>query len=74
MLLRVPGLGLKAVEKIIATRRHHSLRLDDVGRVCASLKAVRPFIETIDWTPGKALEADDLRARLTPKPQQMSLF
>lgn len=74
MLLRVPGMGLKAVEKIIATRRHHSLRLEDVGRVVSSLKSVRPFITALDWTPGTTLDAANLKARLTPAPQQLDLF
>ena len=33
MLLRVPGLGARAVDKIVAARRHTSLRLDDVARL-----------------------------------------
>ncbi|RDE08232.1 putative DNA modification/repair radical SAM protein [Pelagibacterium lacus] len=73
-LLRVPGLGLRAVDKIIATRRHHSLRLADVARLCASLEKVRPFIQAVDWTPGKRLDAQDLRARMLPGPAQLSLF
>ncbi len=32
MLLRVPGLGVRAVDRIIAARRHHRLRLEDVAR------------------------------------------
>ncbi len=74
MLLRVPGLGTRAVDRIITTRRHHSLRLDDMARLCASLEKVRPFIETIDWTPGSVLESATLKARLTPQPAQLSLF
>ena len=31
MLLRVPGLGVKAVGRILASRRWRRLRLDDVG-------------------------------------------
>lgn len=30
-LLRVPGLGVNAVDRIIASRRHRTLRLEDVG-------------------------------------------
>lgn len=34
MLLRVPGLGTKAVKRILSTRRHRTLRLDDVAKLC----------------------------------------
>ncbi|WP_294395585.1 putative DNA modification/repair radical SAM protein [uncultured Sphingomonas sp.] len=51
MLLRVPGLGPKAVDAIVKTRRWHALRLDDVGRLTNSIAKVRPFIVTSDWRP-----------------------
>lgn len=73
-LLRVPGLGISSVDAIIAARRHHRLRLDDVARLCSSAKKVRPFIVADDWTPGASLDEDKLKARLTPEPKQLSLF
>jgi predicted DNA-binding helix-hairpin-helix protein len=74
MLLRVPGLGVKAVDRIISARRHTTLRLEDVGRVCAGLKRVRPFLIAADWTPGKSIDSAGLRERLVPQPRQMSLL
>ena len=74
MLLRVPGLGVSSVNGILASRRHHRLRLADVARLCASAKKVRPFIVTDDWTPGASLDDRHLKARLTPEPAQLSLF
>jgi len=50
-LLRVPGLGVKAVDKIVASRRFRSLRLDDVARLTVSIAKVRPFIVAADWRP-----------------------
>jgi putative DNA modification/repair radical SAM protein len=73
MLLRVPGLGTRAVDRIIATRRHRRLRIEDVGRICQSIAKVRPFITAEGWTP-RMLEASDLRTRLTPRPAQLELF
>ncbi|MBB3952000.1 putative DNA modification/repair radical SAM protein [Aureimonas jatrophae] len=72
MLLRVPGLGTKSVDRILSTRRHRSLRLDDVKRLCGSIEKVRPFVEAIDWTPARL----DGRETLVKKPpaQQLSLF
>ena len=73
-LLRVPGLGTKAVKRILETRRHRRLRLEDVGRLCASISKVRPFIVAEGWSPGGSLDDGRLRERLTPAPAQLSLF
>jgi len=74
LLLRVPGLGTRSVDRIISTRRYHSLRLDDLARIASSIDVVRPFVETIDWTPGGMTDELKLRARLAPAPEQLSLF
>lgn len=74
MLLRVPGLGTRSIDRILATRRHHRLRLEDVARIAGSIDKVRPFIECEDWTPGGLTDDSRLRARLTPQPEQLSLF
>jgi putative DNA modification/repair radical SAM protein len=74
MLLRVPGLGTKAVKRIIASRVHHRLRLEDVGRVCQSIAAVRPFIVAEGWTPGASLDAERLRETVAPKEEQLRLL
>ncbi|RZJ32683.1 MAG: putative DNA modification/repair radical SAM protein [Brevundimonas sp.] len=76
MLLRVPGLGVKSVDRMISVRRYRTLRLEDVARLCRGIDKVRPFITTLDWTPGGLTDAVDLRARIAPdpKPVQMSLF
>lgn len=76
MLLRVPGLGVKAVNRIVSVRRYRTLRLEDVGRLTRSIDKVRPFITALDWTPGGLTDTADLRARLAPAraPEQLSLF
>ncbi len=74
MLLRVPGFGTKTVDRILATRRHRTLRYDDLLRMGASLKKAQPFIELPDWTPGQLLDTADLRAKFAPEPEQLSLF
>lgn len=75
-LLRVPGLGVKSVDRIVSVRRYRTLRLEDVGRLTRSVDKVRPFITALDWTPGGLTDAADLRARLAPSraPEQLSLF
>jgi putative DNA modification/repair radical SAM protein len=74
MLLRVPGLGTKAVDHILSSRRHRRLRLDDVARLTLSVAKVRPFITTIDWRPTLLTDRADLRALVAPKQQQLELF
>ena len=73
LLLRVPGLGKRSVARILATRRHRTLRLGDLGRLAASLKKLRPFVVTVDHRPTRVLDRLDLRALLVP-PEQLSLF
>ena len=51
LLLRVPGLGVRVVDRIVSTRRHVRLRLTDLARLCQSLDKIRPFICTDDWHP-----------------------
>ncbi|MDB5429535.1 MAG: elongator protein 3/MiaB/NifB [Caulobacter sp.] len=74
MLLRVPGLGVKTVERLIAIRRLKRIVLEDVRRLSRGLTRVKPFIVTGDWRPTVALDSADLRAALTPRPVQPSLF
>src|SRR6478672_1656957 len=69
MLLRVPGLGVKSVDRIIQVRRWRTLRLEDIGRLCRGIHKVRPFITALDWTPGGMTDAADLRARIAPEPR-----
>jgi len=74
MLLRVPGLGTRSVDRIIASRRHRTLRLDDVALLTVSIAKMRPFICTADWVPTLLIDRADLRARLTPGKEQLELF
>jgi putative DNA modification/repair radical SAM protein len=74
MLLRIPGLGTKVVQRILDTRRHRRLRLEDLGRICRTIAKVRPFVVAEGWSPGALLDRQDLRARLAPQARQLSLF
>jgi len=72
-LLRVPGFGTRAVERILASRRSGLLRYDDVARIAGAMSRAREFIVTPDHRP-RALDHAALRERFLPKPKQMSLF
>ena len=78
MLLRVPGLGVKAVNAILTSRRWRRLRLDDVARLTVSVAKLRPFIVAEDWRPVVLADQAELGAAVTPpaapKKQQLELF
>ncbi len=75
MLLRVPGLGAKAVDKIVAARRHTRLTLADVGRLSSGVRRAEPFLITADHRPVRLTDRADLRERLVPRrAEQLSLF
>ena len=73
-LLRVPGLGVKTVDRLIRARRHRRLQLDDLARLRVPLAKVAPFVVAEGHTPGMALDSTRLQARLVPKPAQAELF
>ncbi|TPG24979.1 putative DNA modification/repair radical SAM protein [Variovorax guangxiensis] len=74
MLLRVPGLGVKTVERLLVARRVRRVRSADLGRLHVPLKKVMPFVVVADHRPGRALDAGDFAARFAPAPVQASLF
>ncbi|WP_405283049.1 putative DNA modification/repair radical SAM protein [Gaopeijia maritima] len=72
-LLRVPGLGTKGVSRILTSRRHRRLRLDDLVRLGVRLDKARHFIVTDDHRP-RGLDAEGLRLRVAPRAFQTDLF
>ena len=73
-LLRVPGMGVKSVDRIIKARRHRRLRMDDLARLRLPLAKIGPFVVTADHQPGLQLDSASLQQRLAPKPVQTDLF
>ncbi|QQN74143.1 putative DNA modification/repair radical SAM protein [Croceicoccus sp. YJ47] len=75
MLLRVPGLGTRAVGQILSARRHRRLRLDDVAKMTVSLTKVRPFLIAADWRPTLLTDRADLKTLIAPpQDRQLELF
>ncbi|MBN9250170.1 MAG: putative DNA modification/repair radical SAM protein [Mesorhizobium sp. 61-13] len=74
MLLRVPGLGTKVVDRILQTRRHRRLRLEDVGRLAKSIAKLRPFIIAEGWSPGGMTDKAALRQTIVRSCEQLALF
>lgn len=73
MLLRVPGLGVRNVERILALRRQRPLRLEDLARLRVAMAKVTPFVTTTDHRP-RLLDRTDLDRRLAPRPRQLALL
>jgi putative DNA modification/repair radical SAM protein len=74
MLLRVPGLGVKATLSILSARRRRSLRLEDVARMTVSVTKLRPFIIAADWRPTLLTDRADLERLVKPQAVQLELF
>ena len=74
MLLRVPGLGVRSVQRLLQTRRTRQLRVDDLSRLKVPLKNVLPFISVPGAAARNGLDDEHLAARLRSRPEQQSLM
>jgi predicted DNA-binding helix-hairpin-helix protein len=74
-LLRVPGLGVRSVDRIIASRRWRRVRVEDLARLRVPLRRVLPFVETEDHVPRGAQTPDNasLRDIIAPA-RQLDIF
>jgi predicted DNA-binding helix-hairpin-helix protein len=74
-LLRVPGLGTRAVARILAVRHWHRFRLADLLTLRVPVRRALPFVITADHNPHVlALDSAELRERVAPWRAQMDLF
>lgn len=74
LLLRVPGVGVRSVDRIVAARRHRRLRFDDLVRLRVSVTKAMPFVIVDDYQPGRlSTPSADLRTRLRSR-TQLDLF
>lgn len=74
MLLRVPGFGTKTVQRLLAARRHRTVRYEDLAAMGAVMKNAAPFVVAAGWSPRGLTDAAALRARFAPAPEQLSLL
>jgi putative DNA modification/repair radical SAM protein len=72
LLLRIPGLGVRTVDRIVRARRWHAVRIDDLRRLRVSLAKVQPFVITPDHRPTRLLERLE-RRQIAPR-VQLGLF
>ena len=73
LLLRVPGLGVKAVDRLVLARRVRRMRAEDLKRLRVPVAKVLPFVVLADHRPSKAADL----VRTIPRraaPAQATLF
>ena len=68
-LLRVPGLGVRNVDRLLGMRRWHRVRVDDLSRLRVPLARALPFLVTADHSPGSLPDRLDLRRRIAARDQ-----
>jgi putative DNA modification/repair radical SAM protein len=73
-LLRVPGLGVRNVKRILAMRKHRRIRYGDLALLKCDIEKAAPFVSTADYRPAHEPESGALHARLRKAPAQLSLF
>uniref|UniRef100_E6VFU3 Radical SAM domain protein n=1 Tax=Rhodopseudomonas palustris (strain DX-1) TaxID=652103 RepID=E6VFU3_RHOPX len=71
-LLRIPGFGRKAVDRIIDTRRNSAIRSSDLAKLHIPRNKALPFIVLPDHRPpAYQLDGARLAERFRPKAQQL---
>ena len=74
MLLRVPGLGARTVQKILAIRRYTKLSWMDLTKLRLPLQKLKPFISVSDYSPAiHLLDSNNFELQFKP-PKQFELF
>jgi predicted DNA-binding helix-hairpin-helix protein len=74
-LLRIPGFGVKNVERILQMRPFRKISLLDIAKLKIPLKRAKYFIVTSDHNPDALLiDANNLKDRIKPEEKQLSLF
>ncbi|HDZ58251.1 MAG TPA: putative DNA modification/repair radical SAM protein [Pseudomonas xinjiangensis] len=75
MIARVPGIGVRSAQRIVALRKLKRIRFEDVVRLRCLMDKAKPFIVTTDYRPQEAtLESGLLRQQLRDQPAQMALW
>ena len=75
LLLRIPGIGIRNVQRILNIRRFHRIRLDDLARLNVTLSRAKWFIVTADHNPDVfRLDHANLPDVFKPRVIQPSLF
>jgi putative DNA modification/repair radical SAM protein len=74
-LLRIPGIGVRNVKRILTIRRHKKLRIDDLRKMRVAWKRAKSFVITEDHNPAvRLLDDSQLKNLIAPPERQLTLF
>jgi putative DNA modification/repair radical SAM protein len=74
-LLRVPGFGVRNVQRILRIRRYRRLTMSDLGKLKVAMNRARSFVVTADHNPAlQQLDSVRLPEQLEGLPYQLRLF
>ncbi|NMH60591.1 putative DNA modification/repair radical SAM protein [Alteromonas ponticola] len=74
LLLRVPGLGARTVQKILSIRRYAKLSWMDLTKMRLPLQKLKPFISVSDYSPAIHLLDSSNFEQQFKQPKQIELF
>lgn len=75
LLLRIPGIGVRNVDRIIKARRFRRITLEDLGRLRVTLSRAKWFIITADHNPDVfKLDRTALPSLFRRRDEQIPLF
>jgi predicted DNA-binding helix-hairpin-helix protein len=73
MLMRVPGIGVRNVKRILASRRQRRLRFGDLVKLRCDMRKAQEFVIADDWKP-RAGECVSPRLRARAASRQLTLL
>ncbi len=74
-LLRIPGIGVRNVKRILQIRKYKGLRTDDLKKLRVAWNRAKVFVITADHNPALGdLDKLDLKKKVTPQTTQLMLF
>lgn len=74
-LLRIPGIGVQSVKRILQIRRYHRIRFEDLVRLKIAVSRAKYFVTTADHNSDvRQLDNTHLLAQFQPKAEQMILL
>ncbi len=74
-LLRIPGVGVRNVKRILEIRAYKSLRIADLKKLRVAWNRTKLFVLTADHNPSLVnLDKIDLLGKAKPKNRQLMLF
>ncbi len=73
-LLRIPGVGVRSVKRILSARRWTRLRLDDLVRLRVSMSRAMPFVMTSDYFPASVGNETLVQKARTKPDRQLDLW